>query len=49
MDSAFRDLGLGLTFAAMFVYLLMVVNYQSFRDPLAVIAGPARRHAAASS
>ncbi|MGF6232674.1 multidrug efflux pump subunit AcrB [Inquilinus ginsengisoli] len=37
MDSAFRDLGLGLTFAAIAVYLLMVVNYQSFRDPLAVL------------
>ena len=37
MDSAFSDLGLGLAFAAVFVYLLMVVNYQSFLDPLAVI------------
>jgi multidrug efflux pump subunit AcrB len=27
----------GLLFAAVFVYLLMVVNYQSFIDPLAVI------------
>ena len=27
----------GLAFAAIFVYLLMVVNYQSFRDPLAVL------------
>jgi multidrug efflux pump subunit AcrB len=37
MRSAFGDLGLGLTFAAVFVYMLMVVNYQSFLDPLAVI------------
>jgi len=37
MDSAFQDLGIGLAFAAIFVYLLMVVNYQSFRDPLAVL------------
>jgi multidrug efflux pump subunit AcrB len=37
MNSAFQDLGLGLIFAAVFVYLLMVVNYQSFFDPLAVI------------
>jgi multidrug efflux pump subunit AcrB len=37
MNSAFSDLGTGLFFAAVFVYLLMVVNYQSFLDPLAVI------------
>jgi multidrug efflux pump subunit AcrB len=37
MRSAFADLSLGLAFAAIFVYLLMVVNYQSFRDPFAVI------------
>ena len=37
MQSAFDRLGLGLFFAAVFVYLLMVVNYQSFIDPLAVI------------
>ncbi|MGB6490971.1 MAG: efflux RND transporter permease subunit [Methylovirgula sp.] len=37
MNSAFQDLGIGLVFAAVFVYLLMVVNYQSFLDPLAVI------------
>ena len=37
MDSAFEDLTIGLLFAAVFVYLLMVVNYQSFVDPLAVI------------
>jgi len=37
MQGAFGDLGLGLMFAAVFVYMLMVVNYQSFLDPLAVI------------
>ncbi|HEX9464148.1 MAG TPA: efflux RND transporter permease subunit [Alphaproteobacteria bacterium] len=37
MHSAFGNLTIGLIFAAVFVYLLMVVNYQSFRDPFAVI------------
>jgi len=37
MNSAFSNLTLGLIFAAIFVYMLMVVNYQSFLDPLAVI------------
>jgi multidrug efflux pump subunit AcrB len=37
MAGAFGNLGLGLMFAAVFVYMLMVVNYQSFLDPLAVI------------
>ena len=37
MDDAFTNLTVGLLFAAVFVYLLMVVNYQSFLDPLAVI------------
>jgi multidrug efflux pump subunit AcrB len=37
MHDAFRDLGIGLLFAAVFVYLLMVVNYQNFGDPLVVI------------
>jgi multidrug efflux pump subunit AcrB len=37
MDSAFANLTIGLLFAAVFVYMLMVVNYQSFIDPLAVI------------
>ena len=37
MDDAFTNLTIGLLFAAVFVYLLMVVNYQSFLDPLAVI------------
>jgi multidrug efflux pump subunit AcrB len=37
MNDAFRDMGIGLVFAAVFVYLLMVVNYQNFGDPLVVI------------
>ena len=37
MSSAFRNLGIGLLFAAVFVYLLMVVNYQNFADPFVVI------------
>jgi multidrug efflux pump subunit AcrB len=37
MSDAFRDLGIGLLFAAVFVYLLMVVNYQNFGDPFVVI------------
>ena len=37
MRESFRDLGIGLLFAAVFVYLLMVVNYQNFGDPFVVI------------
>jgi multidrug efflux pump subunit AcrB len=37
MTSAFRDMAIGLAFAAVFVYLLMVVNYQNFGDPVVVI------------
>src|ERR1700723_107759 len=37
MQDAFRDLGIGLLFATVFVYLLMVVNYQNFGDPFVVI------------
>src|SRR4029077_8051593 len=37
MNDAFRDLGIGLLFAAVFVYLLMVVNSQNFGDPFVVI------------
>jgi multidrug efflux pump subunit AcrB len=37
MHAAFGDLTLGLLFAAVFVYLLMVVNYQTFGDPFVVI------------
>ncbi|GAB3941815.1 efflux RND transporter permease subunit [Spirosoma harenae] len=37
MESAFNRLGLGIVFAALFVYLLMVVNFQSFRYPFIII------------
>lgn len=37
MNSAFRNLGIGLLFAAVFVYLLMVTNYQNFSDPMVVL------------
>jgi multidrug efflux pump subunit AcrB len=37
MRQAFRDMTIGLLFAAVFVYFLMVVNYQNFGDPFVVI------------
>ena len=37
MNDSFLHLGIGLAFAAVFVYLLMVVNYQNFGDPFVVI------------
>ena len=37
MNAAFRDLAIGILFAAVFVYLLMVVNYQNLGDPFVVI------------
>src|SRR6478752_896755 len=37
MNDSFRDLGIGLLFAAVFVFALMVVNYQDFGDPFVVI------------
>jgi multidrug efflux pump subunit AcrB len=37
MRDSFRNLAIGLLFASVFVYLLMVVNYQNFGDPLVVI------------
>ncbi len=39
MKSAFNRFTIGLLFAAVFVYLLMVVNFQDFIDPLAVVLG----------
>ena len=36
-DDAFSNIGLGLAVALVAVYLLMVVNYQSWGDPLVVI------------
>jgi len=37
MNASFRNLGIGILFAAVFVYLLMVVNYQTWGDPFVVI------------
>ena len=37
MNEAFTRLGMGLAFAALLVYLLMVVNYQSWLDPFIII------------
>jgi multidrug efflux pump subunit AcrB len=37
MRDSFRNLGIGLLFAAVFVYLLMVVNYQNLADPFVVM------------
>jgi multidrug efflux pump subunit AcrB len=37
MHDSFRDLAFGLLFAAVLVYLLMLVNYQNLGDPFVVI------------
>ncbi len=37
MESSFRGLGYGLLFAVVLVYLLMVVNFQSWLDPLVIL------------
>jgi multidrug efflux pump subunit AcrB len=37
MNSSFRGLGFGLIFAVGLVYLLMVVNFQSWLDPLIIL------------
>ena len=37
MDSSFRGLAFGLVFAIVLVYLLMVVNFQSWLDPLVIL------------
>jgi multidrug efflux pump subunit AcrB len=37
MNDAFGNMSIGLLFAAVFVYMLMVVNYQNFGDPFVVI------------
>ena len=37
MLSSFRRLGLGLVFAVLLVYLLMVVNFQSWLDPFIIL------------
>lgn len=38
MRSAFRRLGLGIVFAAVLVYLLLVVNFQSWTDPVVIVS-----------
>jgi CzcA family heavy metal efflux pump len=38
MDAAFAGLGIGLLFAIVLVYLLLVVNFQSWIDPFIIIA-----------
>lgn len=38
MDTAFLKLGIGFIGAIVFVYLLMVVNFQSWTDPLIIIS-----------
>jgi multidrug efflux pump subunit AcrB len=37
MESSFRGLSYGLLFAVVLVYLLMVVNFQSWLDPLVIL------------
>jgi multidrug efflux pump subunit AcrB len=37
MSSSFRGLGFGLAFAVLLVYLLLVVNFQSWLDPLVIL------------
>ncbi|HWL86452.1 MAG TPA: efflux RND transporter permease subunit [Polyangiaceae bacterium] len=37
MESSFRGLAFGLLFAVVLVYLLMVVNFQSWLDPLVIL------------
>jgi multidrug efflux pump subunit AcrB len=37
MHDSFRDMSLGLIFAIMLVYLLMVINFQSWIDPMIIL------------
>ncbi len=39
MNSSFVRLGLGIVFAATLVYLLLVINFQSWVDPLVIVCG----------
>ncbi|MGO8670559.1 MAG: efflux RND transporter permease subunit [Capsulimonadaceae bacterium] len=39
MNSTFTDLGLGILGALVLVYLLLVINFQNWIDPLVVVAG----------
>ena len=47
MEGAFDNMSIGLLFAAVFVYMLMVLNYQNFGDPFrrySGVAGDILRH-----
>jgi multidrug efflux pump subunit AcrB len=37
MNASFRGLGIGIAFAVVLVYLLMVVNFQSWREPFVIL------------
>src|SRR6185436_12718181 len=37
MNASFRSLGYGLVFAIVLVYLLMVINFQSWLEPLIIL------------
>lgn len=37
MDASFKGMALGLVFAVLLVYLLMVINFQSWLDPLIIL------------
>src|SRR2546430_14654802 len=37
MNQAFLQLALGICFAVLFVYFLMVVNFQSWLDPMTIL------------
>jgi multidrug efflux pump subunit AcrB len=37
MNASYRGLGLGIAFAVVLVYLLMVVNFQSWREPFVIL------------
>ncbi|TFE69899.1 multidrug transporter [Methylacidiphilum sp. Yel] len=39
MNSAFQQLGFGIVFAILLVYLLMVINFQSWREPFIILTG----------
>ena len=39
MNSSFESLGIGLVFSILLVYLLMVVNFQSWTDPFIILTG----------
>ena len=43
MTSSFRDSAIGLVMSIVLVYLLIVVNFQSWLDPFIIITALARR------